>query len=138
MRDFVECFSEVQISYDNLLAFDLTKDQKRLVLVRSESFSLAAYCFFFILTIALTSRLACLNRSWSRVLQRLITTFLNLFFTLIRFRRSWSIHGCSFTFRGLLVGMCWLTAARNISDQLVREAFMSFSSKHRSQLIKLS
>ena len=82
---------------------DLTKDQKHLVLVRSESFSLAAYCFFFILIIASTSRLACLTRSWSRVLSRLIATFLNLFFTLIRFRSSWSIHGCSFTFRGLLV-----------------------------------
>ena len=106
--------------------------------MRSESFSLAAYCFFFILIIALTSRLACLNRSWSRVLPRLITTFLNLFFTLTRFRSSWSIQGRSFTFRGLLVGMCLLTAVRNVSDQLVREAFMWFSSKHRSQLIKLN
>ena len=91
-----------------------------------------------ILIIALASRPACLNRSWSRVLPRLITAFLNLFFTLIRFRSSWSIHGCSFIFRGLLVGMCWSTAARNVSDQFVSEAFMLFSSKHRSQLIKLS
>ena len=120
------------------LVIDLTKDQKRLVLVRSESFGLAAYYFFFIFIIALTSRLACLNRSWSRVLPCLITTLFNLFFTLIRFTSSWSIHGCSFTFRGLLVGMYWLTAVRNVSDQVVREAFMSFSSKHRSQLTKRS
>lgn len=100
---------------DFFFVIDFTKDQKRLVLVGSESFSLAAYCFFFILMIVLTSRLACLNRSKSRVLSRLIPTFLNLFFTLIGFRSSF--HGYSFTFRGLLVGMCWSTYSRDECSQ---------------------
>lgn len=37
---------------------------------------------------------------------------------------------------------CWNvlvnSRARNVTDQLVSEAFLSLSSKHRSQLIKLS
>lgn len=64
------------------LVIDLTEDYERLILVRSESFSIAAFCCFFTLIIDLASRLTCLNRWWSRgtsMFAKCISQFVCLF-----------------------------------------------------------
>ena len=57
---------------------------------------------FLILKSALTSRLICLNFFWSSRFH-FFTAVLTLFLTLSNYRNSWSIQGCSFTFRALLL-----------------------------------